>query len=333
MPLLACNFCAHGNPEGSKFCNECGSPLHLAPCSQCQAINSASDNQCFRCGAPLSASTKGEMLAPAMAGTESSLATADSVPTAFADRLDTLPWDLRAPPTEPSGTVEEDRPPAAVATAAGPAVGSDDRPFDPSDWLRTTNSGRPSLAPRLFLGAAVIAIAGVAYWMSVNHPTRSPDPGTVDTAPTAEPGPASGAPTAPSQAPDTQTEARESPAGNSLPTAGPVTQPAEASPSPPTPRESTSPSAEAGAPASKQTSASPDAQSSSRTKSTESAVGKTGKTTTPRPAVDTRSSTVTQARTPEQAERDALATRRLIERELANSPRGESTNSEPSPGQ
>jgi hypothetical protein len=331
MPLLACNFCTHGNPEGSKFCNECGSPLHLAPCSQCQAINSASDTQCFRCGAPLSVSTKEEMLAPAMADAENSLATTDSVPTAFADRLDTLPWDLRAPPTEPSVTVE-DRPPVAVTTAAGPTVDNDDRPFDPSDWLRATNSGRPSLAPRLFLGVAVVAVAGVAYWMSVNS-TRSPDPGTVDTAPAAGPGPAPGAPAAPSQAADTQAETRESPPANSSPTAGPVTQPAEASQSPPTPRESISPSAEAGAPASKQTSASPDAQSSSRTNSAQSAVGKTAKTTTPRPAIDTRSSTVTQARTPEQAERDALATRRLIERELGNSPRAESTNSEPSPGQ
>jgi len=271
------------------------------------------------------------MLAPAMAGAESSLATTDSVPTAFADRLDTLPWDLRAPPTEPSVTVE-DSPPVALATAAGPAVDNDHRPFDPSDWLRATNGGRPSLAPRLFLGVAVIAVAGVAYWMSVS-PMRSPDPGTMDTAPAAGPGPASGAPTAPSQAADTQTETRASPDGNSLPSAGSVTHPAEASQSPPTPGESISPSAEAGAPPSKQTSASPDAQSSSRTNSTQSTVGKTAKTTTPRPAIDTRSSTVTQARTPEQAERDALATRRLIERELGNSPRAESTNNEPSPGQ
>ena len=331
MPLLACNFCTHANPEGSKFCNECGSPLHLVPCAQCQAINSASDPQCFRCGAPLSANTKEDMLAPAMAGAESSLATTDSVPTAFADRLDTLPWDLRAPPTEPSVT-GEDHPPIAVATAAGPAVDGDDRPFDPSDWLRTTNGGRPSLAPRLFLGVAVIAVAGVAYWMSVN-PTRSPDPGTVGTAPAAGPGTAPGAPTAPSQPADTETETRASPAGNSLPTAGSVTQPAEVSQSPPTPRESISPNSEAGAPPSKQTSASLDTQSSSRSSSTQSAVGKTAKTTTPRPAIDARSSTVTPARTPEQAERDALATRRLIERELGNSPRAESTNNEPSPGQ
>jgi hypothetical protein len=53
MSTLSCTFCTHPNPEGSKFCNECGSPLHLAPCPHCQAVNDVSAAQCFQCGAAL----------------------------------------------------------------------------------------------------------------------------------------------------------------------------------------------------------------------------------------------------------------------------------------
>jgi hypothetical protein len=32
-----CPFCDHHNPAGAKFCNDCGSSLHLKPCNQCPA--------------------------------------------------------------------------------------------------------------------------------------------------------------------------------------------------------------------------------------------------------------------------------------------------------
>ena len=53
MQALDCPFCAHANPAGAKFCNECGSPLHFAPCRSCDAINRVGDELCHRCGAPL----------------------------------------------------------------------------------------------------------------------------------------------------------------------------------------------------------------------------------------------------------------------------------------
>src|SRR5436190_14615663 len=46
-----CAFCAHRNPAGAKFCNDCGSPLHLKPCSQCDAINNQTATNCYKCGA------------------------------------------------------------------------------------------------------------------------------------------------------------------------------------------------------------------------------------------------------------------------------------------
>ncbi len=50
MPLPDCPFCSHQNPAGAKFCNECGSPLHLLPCGDCGAVNSLTDTHCWRCG-------------------------------------------------------------------------------------------------------------------------------------------------------------------------------------------------------------------------------------------------------------------------------------------
>ena len=45
-----CIFCAHVNPAGAKFCNDCGSPLHLKPCRQCDAINDRAARRCYNCG-------------------------------------------------------------------------------------------------------------------------------------------------------------------------------------------------------------------------------------------------------------------------------------------
>jgi hypothetical protein len=46
-----CPFCDHHNRVGAKFCNDCGSPLHLKPCNQCDAINHQAATNCYKCGA------------------------------------------------------------------------------------------------------------------------------------------------------------------------------------------------------------------------------------------------------------------------------------------
>ena len=53
MLPLQCPFCAHTNPSGAKFCNECGAPLHLRPCNQCEAINDQVEKNCYKCGMTL----------------------------------------------------------------------------------------------------------------------------------------------------------------------------------------------------------------------------------------------------------------------------------------
>ncbi len=50
MLIPQCHFCDHINPTAAKYCNECGSPLHLKPCKQCEAINDGAAKTCYNCG-------------------------------------------------------------------------------------------------------------------------------------------------------------------------------------------------------------------------------------------------------------------------------------------
>ena len=101
MLAFSCSFCHHVNPPGSKFCNECGSPLRLTPCPACDAVNDLGSAACYRCGASLSTQ-------PSMA----SKVAGDRAPS-FDERLDGLRRDLGAPR---EGLVEAR--PAASASAA-----------------------------------------------------------------------------------------------------------------------------------------------------------------------------------------------------------------------
>jgi len=50
MVVLQCLFCEHGNRAGAKFCEDCGSPLHLKLCKSCEAINQRDAESCHKCG-------------------------------------------------------------------------------------------------------------------------------------------------------------------------------------------------------------------------------------------------------------------------------------------
>ena len=53
---MTCPSCGHVNPEGQKFCGECGSAL-VATCSSCGAANAPGQRFCGECGTALSVST------------------------------------------------------------------------------------------------------------------------------------------------------------------------------------------------------------------------------------------------------------------------------------
>ncbi len=59
-----CRFCEHSNPEGAKFCTECGGCLHLLPCPSCGAVTDVSARTCYQCQAQLPWNTEVEAALP-----------------------------------------------------------------------------------------------------------------------------------------------------------------------------------------------------------------------------------------------------------------------------
>src|SRR5882724_4086597 len=53
MFLQVCPVCQHRNPRGSRFCNECGSPLQLRFCPACHAAEDVMSLECRSCGEKL----------------------------------------------------------------------------------------------------------------------------------------------------------------------------------------------------------------------------------------------------------------------------------------
>ena len=92
MSLSSCHFCAQANPADSKFCNRCGEPLDLKPCAQCDAMSHVAVERCWQCGA---------RFAPEPASVEVAEIAAGAVTGATPSRVDRAPV-ARAPRIEPS---------------------------------------------------------------------------------------------------------------------------------------------------------------------------------------------------------------------------------------
>lgn len=99
-PRTQCPYCAHVSPDESKFCNECGAALNLAPCPHCGAVNDLSlMDVCARCHGDLQADAESASEAAAPAPGE---APADPIPplpplptlVLTAPRPKARPWSL-----------------------------------------------------------------------------------------------------------------------------------------------------------------------------------------------------------------------------------------------
>jgi hypothetical protein len=224
MSSLSCRFCSHRNPEGSKFCNECGSPLNLVPCAQCEAINNVADEHCTTCGAPWRAGASSDptmILEPTLEATQGGHddATADgratprdatvgaappagAVPVALADRLEHDTHDEVTALPGPRRRVEQPVPSRDFTFTPG-VVHDDPLPRAARSYSGTW---QPSRLRSMLLGVAFVAIVGAVTWTSVN-PALWRSLATEADAPSAAPADSAPVPAASSSPPATPAEA------------------------------------------------------------------------------------------------------------------------------
>ena len=144
-------MCDHANPVGSRFCNACGVPVHLAECPHCDAVNDISSPACYKCAQPLS-NFHGEVAEPlatpitAAAAMPSERTTGDAIDEAapiFVEQpLTPLtavepPTDLPSvlqPPHDPSAQVEP-VPGTALHYVGGLTAPADEAELDVADSL------------------------------------------------------------------------------------------------------------------------------------------------------------------------------------------------------
>jgi hypothetical protein len=165
MLLPQCFFCKHLNPAGAKYCNDCGSPLHLKPCSECEAINDQAATNCYRCGKdhPVLIST---VEASSMSPTSS---TTESIDVASLHR-----HDVTAQECEPCVEIDtresrplhgDKRPPLSGDTDAASLV--EPNPGTVPGQRRTTRAAAAGLP-----SAALLAVLAVSAFYAYLHPSQ-----------------------------------------------------------------------------------------------------------------------------------------------------------------
>ena len=80
MSLTKCQYCDHGNPAESKFCNACGATLTLAPCPHCGAVNQIKAMSCYQCRGALPGGRTDELAAAVPAAAVPAAVISESVP-------------------------------------------------------------------------------------------------------------------------------------------------------------------------------------------------------------------------------------------------------------
>jgi hypothetical protein len=168
MPGSSCHFCAQANPADSKFCNRCGEPLDLKPCTHCDAMSHVAVDRCWQCGALFTPETAVLEVAEVAVGTiaeatpsrrervtaprapriEPSLGPLERIPVALSDRMEASTERVAAP--------FNDAPPLQpFAEAALNSDTADDDWVDP----RRAQAARQGLRMRRRSRAAYAALA------------------------------------------------------------------------------------------------------------------------------------------------------------------------------
>ncbi len=168
-----CPFCEHVNPDGAKFCNACGSQLHLKPCHHCDAINGVFVARCRKCGAefPVQSARSATPVGAAavLAGASATSSGAGRGPLPDAEPV--VPPRTPLSSSNETAQVGEREPPAAVREGDAPdrqsayALAGSTDPEQAEAWLRAprpTGASRTSRA--VLLGAALAMVALAVYW-------------------------------------------------------------------------------------------------------------------------------------------------------------------------
>jgi hypothetical protein len=101
MFAIQCQFCRHENAPGTKFCGDCGSPLHLKPCPNCGKVDDVGASACYACGTefpPIATAQVGaaqtDAAAPAGRTQPAIAVAADAAPVRKAQKPRSPAWPL-----------------------------------------------------------------------------------------------------------------------------------------------------------------------------------------------------------------------------------------------
>jgi len=301
MVLARCPFCTHSNPSGARFCNECGSPLHLRPCEHCEAVNDVLSRECHRCGAPLRIERQREPVhEPALAHVGGATPQWDTTVAVAYGEAPGASTRYFATWRHAGDAVESDfdsSPPRDVAGELDAAAGARREPFaeavapdDDTDWRAAR--GAPGSARRLVTILAGMAIAGLAALGGYMFIQRAGVPIETPVSQPAAPAPATS----------------ETPTTSEMP---PAREPAAADATPP--RDASSPQA---ATPSSQDAPPTNADSANEAPASADAVPAAARGAATGGAAAQPPKTERKSAPPPKASQDAIETQRIITREL-----------------
>ncbi len=157
-------MCEHSNPAGSRFCNGCGSPLHLRLCPKCGAADEVLEIYCHECGAKL----------PEAGLRDAGLPEPATITSAFAAKETPVEHETQAV-NEPHvvGSIGAAPPPESVEPA-------------PRDKAVFAQAKSPTLIERLH-GAAPRSFSDISTVQPKTVFAEEPKPAVITSPPTAEP--------------------------------------------------------------------------------------------------------------------------------------------------
>lgn len=127
MLFRICIACDHTNPPDSRFCGQCGAPLHVRFCRLCRSANDAASRYCQSCGTELP-----ELIAPEVAPPEAA-APGTIAPLVMATPGRPVAGATAMPPSSTTIAAASGGGQAQGKAGAPPPEGPGARPADGSD--------------------------------------------------------------------------------------------------------------------------------------------------------------------------------------------------------